>query len=103
MFRTGAGGMSQGLRVLVLVLLAKNCADVPASGALVSFVVPPPKRAGGSSKGLSTTMKAMAPSIADITTGRATMFASLARPGIVDKARARLEMQAVIRPTSLLL
>jgi len=31
------------------------------------------------------------------------MFASLARPGIVDEARARLEMQAVIRPTSLLL
>src|SRR5262245_48219955 len=39
-------------------------------------------------------MKAMAPSIADITTGRATMFASLARPGIVDEARTRLEMQA---------
>src|SRR5215467_10444510 len=32
--------------------------------------------------------------IADITTGRATMFASLARPGIVDEARTRLEMQA---------
>ena len=33
----------------------------------------------------------MAPSIADITTGRAILFASLGRPGIVDGARAWLE------------